>query len=110
MDPLPPLPPELQGLPQDYADNTAASNIERAYRRLTSAYDHAIKLIADGECDPLRLKIAADKLAGMTPLLQGLSSVGVPAEWVALIASLLKEVIQQARRIAEVNAGWVDEQ
>lgn len=101
MDPLPPL-------PQVYLDNLQANNIQRAYGRVDSAYSHIMKLMTDGESDPLRLKIAADKLVGMAPLLRGMSNAGVSAEWIGLVASIFKEASVRARRIAEANAGWAD--
>lgn len=82
-------------------------SISEAYEKIKSCYDHGYDLLRSEEPDGVRLKVNADKLEiQIMPLIDELGRMTVvPREWVAQLASAVRDLEEGLRISAEQLQG-----
>lgn len=82
-----------------------SANVHSAYDLIQNSYEHAIRILAEEQLDPIRLNVISDGLLNQKPILEAMLEDGLPHAFIRECALRYIEALEELETSANAAQG-----
>lgn len=82
-----------------------SANVHSAYDLIQNSYEHAIRILAEEQLDPIRLNVISDGLLNQKPILEAMLEEGLPHAFIRECALRYIEALEELETSANAAQG-----